>query len=268
MSKIHPTAVIMENVKIGNDVEIGPFTVIQSNVTLGDGCYIDSHVTIGHDTEIGARCRIYHGALVGVDPQDHRFDPNIPAKTVIGSDTVIREYVTIHRSPFENGETRIGNHVLLMGFVHIGHDCRISDRVTIANSTAVSGHCEIGEGAVLSGYILIHQFSRIGALAMVSARTLIVQDIPPFCLLAENNHIFGVNTVGLRRNDISSDDRAAIKRAVRLYFYSGMNGSNAMEEIAKESGNKYVDEFLAFIKAGKRGIMPGDPGLIRKVEED
>ena len=249
MNKIHPTAVIAPGVELGDNIEIGPYVVIEHDVKIGDGCYLDTSVQIGHHTTVGERCRIYHGALVGIDPQDHRFNPDTPASTEIGSDTVIREYVTIHRSPFENGKTIVGNHVLLMAFVHIGHDCRIADHVTIANSTGVSGHVEIGFGAVLSGYILIHQFSRIGEMAMVAARTNIVQDIPPYCLLGESGYVCGANVVGMRRNNIASADRTAIRHAIRVYFYSGLNGSNALREIMDGEPNEYVRKFVDFIKA-------------------
>ncbi|MGN0849589.1 MAG: acyl-ACP--UDP-N-acetylglucosamine O-acyltransferase [Victivallaceae bacterium] len=268
MNKIHPTAVIAPGVELGDNIEIGPYVVIEHDVKIGDGCYLDTSVQIGHHTTVGERCRIYHGALVGIDPQDHRFNPDTPASTEIGSDTVIREYVTIHRSPFENGKTIVGNHVLLMAFVHIGHDCRIADHVTIANSTGVSGHVEIGFGAVLSGYILIHQFSRIGEMAMVAARTNIVQDIPPYCLLGESGYVCGANVVGMRRNNIASADRTAIRHAIRVYFYSGLNGSNALREIMDGEPNEYVRKFVDFIKAGKRGIMPGDPNMLHRRDDE
>ncbi|MGN0870629.1 MAG: acyl-[acyl-carrier-protein]--UDP-N-acetylglucosamine O-acyltransferase, partial [Victivallales bacterium] len=140
---IHPTAVVSPNAEIGKNVEIGPYAVIDDDVRIGDDCFIDAHVKIGQYTTIGPRCRIYFGAFVGAEPQDHRFYKGIQSYTEIGSDTVIREYVTIHRPPFEFLKTTIGNHVLLMAFVHIGHDVIIGDRVTIANNTALSGHVQV-----------------------------------------------------------------------------------------------------------------------------
>ena len=186
MTDIHPTAVISPKAQIGTGVRIGPYSIVEDDCVIGDDCVIDSHVKIARYTTLGPRCRVYLGALGGEEPQDHRFTPGTVAWTTVGADTTIREYVTIHRSPFAERYTRIGSGTLLMSFVHIGHDAQIGDRVTIANQTAVSGHVIIEDQAVLSGYILIHQFCRIGRLAMVGARTIIRQDIPPFCMLAEN----------------------------------------------------------------------------------
>ena len=162
---IHPTAIVSPKAEIGKNVEIGPYTVIEDDVKIGDDCYIDAHVKIGQYTTIGPRCRIYFGVYIG-EPQDHRFYRGIRSFVEIGADTVLREYVTVHRPPFEFLKTVIGDHVLLQAFVHIAHDCMLSDRVTISNHTALSGHCQVGPGAVISGYVLAHQFTRIGALAM------------------------------------------------------------------------------------------------------
>lgn len=257
---IHKTAVIAPDAVIGKDVEIGPYVTIEDNVVIGDGCQIHSHAKIARYTTIGKRCRIYMGALVGEEPQDHRFYPGLVSSTEIGSETIIREYVTIHRPPFEGMKTIIGNNVLLMAFVHIAHDCIIHDYVTIANHAAITGHVEVGQGAVLSGYVFVHQFSRIGAFSMVTASARINQDIPPFCLLGDNDCIYGPNTIGLRRAGFDSAQRIAIKKAIKIYFLQDYNGTAAIEKITKELGDsKEVSQFVEFIRSSQRGMMPGKP---------
>ena len=147
-----------------------------------------------------------------------------------------------------------------MAFVHVAHDVIIGDRVTIANHTAITGHVQIGDGAVLSGYAKIHQFCRIGALAMIGAGCMISQDVPPFCMLREFNFITGPNTIGLRRAGLTNEQRFAIRKAIKAYFFAGLNSKNAIEEI--EKSDFYTPEvrlFADFIKETKRGIMPGNP---------
>ncbi len=261
MSKIHPSAVIAPGAVIGRDVEIGPYAVIAEDTVIGDGCFIDAHVKVARYTTVGANTRIYFGALVGEEPQDHRFRPGIVSGTSIGSNSVIREYVTIHRSPFENGRTVIGDGTLLMAFVHVGHDAVIGNHVTVANHSAISGHVIIEDGAVLSGYVLIHQFCRIGALAMIGGRTIITQDIPPYCMLAENECVCGPNTVGLRRAGFSSELRISIRRAIKTFFFKGLNSANALAQIETENPGEEVKHFMDFIRNSSRGIMPGDPDI-------
>lgn len=262
MSQIHPTAVIDPGARLGRDLVIGPYAVIEGDTAIGDGCFIDAHVKIARYTTLGEGTRVYFGALIGEEPQDHRFRPGTVSRTSIGAHTVLREYVTIHRSPFENGETVIGDQTLLMAFVHVGHDARIGNRVTIANHTGISGHVVIEDGAVLSAYVLIHQFCRIGAIAMIGGRTIVTQDIAPYCMLAENEKICGPNTVGLRRNGFDSALRLQIRRAIKTYFFRNLNGTNALAEIEKQPVPPELAHFIEFIRNTTRGLMPGDPALI------
>ncbi len=262
MNNIHPTAIISPLAEIGSDVEIGPYCVIEDNVKLGSGCYLDAHVKIARYTTIGNNCRIYYGALIGTEPQDHRFKPGVISFTEIGDNVILREYVTVHRSPFEQQKTIVGANTLLMAFVHVGHDAVIGAYVTVANHTGISGHVVIDDFAVLSGYVLIHQFCRIGRLTMIGGRNIVTQDIPPYCMLAENSCICGPNTVGLRRAGLSAERRAAIRTAIKIFFFKGLNSKNAFAEIAKLDATPEIALFTEFIQNSNRGIMSGDPNMV------
>ena len=260
---IHPTAVVSPEAKIGRNVEIGPYAVIEDNVTIGDGVFIDSHVKICRYTTVGDNSRFYMGSLVGEEPQDHRMVPGIKSYTEIGANVILREYVTVHRSPFENGLTSIGDGTLLMAFVHVGHDARIGKNVTCANHTAISGHVQIGDGAVLSGYIMVHQFCRIGELAMISPGLKVRQDAPPFTLISEKGCVYGPNVVGLRRAGMSADERSAIKKTIKIFFFKGLNVSNAEKEMqSADFKNQYTDHFCKFMTSNERGILPPDPEML------
>lgn len=265
---IHPTAIVHQDAVIGENVEIGPYSVIEQDVKIGDNCYIDAHVKISRYTTMGDRCRVYYGALVGEEPQDHRFYPGIVSYTEIGSDTVIREYATIHRPPFEEQKTVIGNHCLLMGFVHIAHDVVLADHVTIANNSILAGHIQVEEGAVISGHVLIHQFCKIGKLAMVGPDIKIIQDVPPFCLVGDNGFVYGPNVVGLRRAGMTGEQRKSIRSAIKTFFFKGLSANNACEEIEKEAPTPEVNHFVNFVKASTRGILPGKPSKNTSTKED
>ena len=262
MHNIHPTAVVSPDAVIGKDVVIGAYAIIGHDVTIGDGCMIDAHVKIAPYTTIGERTRIYFGAVVGDDPQDHRFVPGVKSYTRIGSDTIIREYVTIHRSPFADAVTSVGDHTLLMAFVHVGHDAVIGNHVTVANNSVFAGHVEVEDGAVISAYVLVHQFCRLGALCMIGGRTLVRQDVPPFCMLDEDNTVCGPNVVGLKRSGFDDKRRLVIRKLIKLFFFRNLNSTQALEQIAAEfPGDTDAETFSVFINRSKRGIMPGNPRL-------
>ena len=97
---IHPTAVIAPSARIGRDVHIGPYSVIGEDTVIGDDCWIDAHVKISDQTTLGPRCRVYFGALIGEEPQDHRFRPGTVALREIRRYQKSTELL-IRRMPFQ-----------------------------------------------------------------------------------------------------------------------------------------------------------------------
>jgi len=126
---IHQTAIVDENSKIADDVEIGPYTVIGADVEIGSGSRIGPHVVINGPTKIGKNNRIFQFASVGEDPQDLKFSGE-KSYLEIGDNNTVREFVTISRGTADGGgATRIGNDNLLMAYVHIAHDCQIGNHI-------------------------------------------------------------------------------------------------------------------------------------------
>jgi len=62
------------SVKLGEDVKIGAYSVVEPDVTIGDGTIIGNHVTISSNTKIGSDCQIFHSASIGAVPQDLKYD--------------------------------------------------------------------------------------------------------------------------------------------------------------------------------------------------
>ena len=261
--KIHPTAVISPEAKIGKNVEIGPYAVIEDNVEIGDNCFIDCQTKICKFTTIGSNTRIYKNAIVGEDPQDHRMVPNTESYTIIGSNVVIREYVTVHRSPTPGAITKVGDGCMLMAFVHIAHDVKLGNNVTIANHSILSGHIEVGNNVVISGHVMIHQFCRIGDMAMVTPGTKIRQDVPPYVLLSDNGKVAGLNIVGLRRSGMTAAERSGLKKTLKTFYFKGLNFGNAAKEMeTADFTNQYTDKFCEFMTSSKRGVLSADPEVL------
>lgn len=255
---IHETAIISPLSDIADDVRVGPYTIIEDNVKIGSGSVIGPHCHIRSFTEMGERVTVHHGAVIGDYPQDHGFNPDDDISyTVIGDECVIREYVTIHRgTKKQDNITRIGNQVMLMGFVHIAHDCQIDDNVTICNMSMIGGHVHVARKAFLSVNSSVHQFVQIGEFVMVGADCKIVQDIPPYCLVSDGNLIYGPNTVGLKRGGFDLEARKDIKQAIKYLFFNNMNREDALSAIQSEFGEKdHIKRFTEFVEASKRGIV-------------
>jgi len=254
-TNVHTTAIVDPGAKLGENVEVGPYSVIGPNVTIGERTRIAPHAVVVRDTTIGERCEIHSGAVVGGDPQDLKWEGE-HTTCIVGNDTTIREYVTINRGTRALGRTQVGDGCLLMAYVHIAHDCQIGDGVILSNAVNLAGHVTIDEQAILGGMTPVHQFTRIGAHAFVGGASRIQKDVPPYVKAAGNPaELFGLNTVGLDRRGFPENVKAELRRAYRIFFQSKHNIAQALQR-AKNELHPYPEivRFLTFIAESERGV--------------
>lgn len=247
---IHPDA------QIAKDVEIGPFTTIADNVRIGSGTKIGPNVTIMSGARVGAYCQIFPGAVIAAIPQDLKFQGEDTTAT-IGDYSTIRECVTISRGTAANGVTHIGNHALLMAYVHVGHDCIIGDNAIIANSVQLSGHVNLADYVTIGGTAAVKQFVKIGAHAMVGGGSLVRKDIPPYIKAArEPIKYCGLNVVGLKRRGFTTQQLATIKWIYDFIFQHKLPLKEAISQITHivPTGPE-KEAVLRFIQTATLGII-------------
>lgn len=252
---IHKTAEIDSSAILGKNVAIGAFSIVGAGAKIGDNTEVGSHVLIHPRTVIGRDCKIHHGASIGDEPQMVGFE-DIASWVEIGEGTVIREYVTIHRGAKELQATKIGNHCMLMNYVHIAHDCELGDHVIIVNYTGLSGHVVVEDHAFVSGQVGVHQFVRIGKNAMVGGKTAVTKDILPYSLVEGiPARMVSINAVGLRRNHIPPENRTALKNAFKFLQDPSHNTRQAIEKMETEIEMRDEIRYLIhFINHSSRGI--------------
>lgn len=217
---IHETAIIHENAVIGKNANIGPYSVIGPNVKIGNNVDIKSHVVIDGDTTIGDNCEIFPFASIGMPPQDLKFHGE-KSKLIIGHSNKIREYVTIQPGT-ESGrmETVVGNNCLFMASSHVAHDCIVGNHVIMANNATIAGHVTVEDFVIIGGLSAVHQFVRIGKHAIIGGMTAIARDVVPFASsFSEHDKISGVNLVGLKRNNFSSEQIRIIQKIFDILFF-------------------------------------------------
>jgi UDP-N-acetylglucosamine acyltransferase len=256
MTHIHPRAVVAPEAKLGSDVSVGAFSVIGPGVVVGCGTSIGSHVIIDGIAEIGERCQISGHVVLGAPPQILE-DQSETTRLVVGDETVIREYASVHRGSLKGrGTTMLGQRNYIMAYAHVGHDCVLGDDVVVSSQAGLAGHVEVEERAVIGGKAGIHQFVRIGKYAMVGACSAVSQDIPPFMMANGNRaRCYGLNSVGLRRYGVSREAIVKLKQAYRVIFLSKLNTSQALERLATEVDScPEVEHLIHFIKISSRGI--------------
>jgi len=251
-------SIIHPNAKIGQNVIISPFCIIEEDVIIGDGTWIGPHVTINNGVRIGKNCRFFPGAIVGSVPQDLKFAGE-QSTLEIGDNVTIREYCTLNRGTAANEKTVIGDHALLMAYVHVAHDCIIGERVILANNVNLAGHITIGNQTVLGGLTAVHQFVKIGPHVMIGGGSLVRKDVPPFVRAGREPLSYnGVNTVGLKRRGFTPEQILNIQDIYRILYVKGNNVTKAVqiiEQTMPDTPEKTL--ILDFIKGATRGIMRG-----------
>lgn len=250
--KIHPTAVIETGAQLDEAVEIGPYVCIGAEVEIGARTVVQSHAVIEGRVRLGTDNQVGHGTVIGGLPQDLSFKPGTPSRVEIGNGNVIREHVTIHRGTAEDSATRMGDNNFLMAGAHLGHNCSIGSKVVIANHCLLGGYVLVEDSVFLGGGCVFHQFMRIGRLAIAQGQSGFSKDIPPFCLAAKHNRVFGLNVVGLRRAGFSAAERSELKRAFQLLYGSGLNVSQALARADELEWKAPAQTFFQFVREAKR----------------
>jgi UDP-N-acetylglucosamine acyltransferase len=235
---IHPTAIVGPDVKLGNNVKIGPFCIIVGNVNIGDGTRLHASVSIGFPAQnIGTK--EYLGTIE------------------IGQNCEFREFATVHSSKYTEGKTVIGDNCYIMNYSHVAHDCTLENNVTLINNVSLGGHSYIEKNAFLMAYCGTHQFCRVGTFTAVAPFSGARQDLPPYCLFNEQPAAFaGLNLIALKRAGFGSDEINALRHITKLFF----NEKNSLQKIKDLSANEpwgnvpQVQHFIKFIEESKRGV--------------
>lgn len=255
---IDSRAHVSPKARLGADVSVGPFSVIEDDVVIGDGTWIGSGVSVSGGARIGRECKIFHGAALAGPPQDLKYAGE-PTLLEVGDGTVVREFVTLNRATAASGVTRIGKNCLFMAYTHVAHDCQLGDNVILANCVALGGHVLLGDWVIIGGLTPIHQFVRVGDHAMIGGGFRVPKDVPPYILAGSEPLAFErLNLVGLRRRGFDDKAISSLDHAYRLLYKSGFNVSQAVAKIKEEVAlTNEVSNLLAFIAGSKRGIIPG-----------
>jgi len=203
---IHPTAIIGADVRLGKDVHVGPWTVIEDGTVIGDRCVIEAQVFIGQRAKLGHECHIYpqvtireecvlgqrvilhSGVRIGGD--GYGYNPvlkpdgtieiqKIPQVGIVelGDDVEIGCNTTIDRARF--GRTRIGHCTKIDNLVQIGHNVQVGDMSGIIAQAGVAGSTRIGSGCLIWAQAGISGHLTIGDRAQVGPASGLSKDVPP-----------------------------------------------------------------------------------------
>jgi UDP-N-acetylglucosamine acyltransferase len=254
---IHRTAIVSPEADLADDVQVGPYSVIEGKVRVGPGCVIRPGAYLVGPLTMGRNNTVYSGAVLGEVPQHMKFE-NEPSWLEIGDNNIFREQVTVHRGTKHSWATRIGHGNFFMANSHVAHDCTVGNNCIFANGAVIGGHVTVEDNVYLSGNSAAHQFVRLGRLSMLSGVSSTTKDMAPFVIQHRHNVMAAVNVVGMRRAGVSTPSIDAVRRAFAILFRHQGVLTTALAQMEKEYGHvAEVAELVGFIRSSTRGICFG-----------
>ena len=255
MANVHPTAIVHAGAVLGEGCTVGPYAIIGPHVVLGPRCRIHPHAIVDGHTTMGSDNEVFPFACIGGKTQDLKHTGGV-AFVRIGDHNVFRESCTVHAATAEGHATIVGSHNHFLATTHLAHDCQVGSHVIMSNLASLAGHVVVEDHAVLGGMAAVHQFVRIGCHAMVGGCSKVVQDIPPFMMVDGNPAgTRFVNKVGLERRGFTPEAVAALTKAYKILFRSGLTTANALARIEAEvEATPEILHLAQFTRASQRGL--------------
>ncbi len=197
---IHPTAVISASAKLGANVSVGAYSVIEDDVVIGDNTIIFPQVYIGKRTQIGTDCILYPqvvvredcvlknhvilqpGAKIGNDgfgfifhEGKHHKIPQI-GNVIIEDDVEIQANSCVDRAKLSH--TVVGANTKIDNLVQIAHNVKVGRSTIMCAQVGVAGTTTIGNGVIAAGQVGIIGHLHIGDGVQMAAQSGVTCDIP------------------------------------------------------------------------------------------
>lgn len=215
-NQIHETALIGDQVEMGHNNCIGPFSVIGGMgcpVTLGNHNYIGANCVLGSLPE-NAR-ELPGSAMMRIQQRNRGMgaDKSV-AGLVIGSMVVLRDLVTVHGGMQQS--TRLADLVYVHSQCHLDHDSEVEVGAVLAPGVTTGGRVSLGAFSQTGLESALHQDTRIGAFSMIGMNSTVKGTINPFSLYyGSPSRYRGLNLVRLKRLGMSTSEIKEIKDLVR-----------------------------------------------------
>jgi UDP-3-O-[3-hydroxymyristoyl] glucosamine N-acyltransferase len=199
---IHPQAAVSPSAKIGDDVSIGAFCVVDKEAEIGRGTVLFPHVTVYPRVRIGKDCLIHSqvsiredcilgnnvilhcGAVIGADgfgyvqkaDKTHVKIPQL-GTVVIEDDVEVGANTTIDRAALDKTVIRKGTKI--DNLVQIAHSVEIGENSIIMSQVGIAGSSKIGKNVLIAGQAGIPDHVRVGDNSKIAAKTGVLRDLPP-----------------------------------------------------------------------------------------
>ncbi|MCF7918821.1 MAG: acetyltransferase [Candidatus Cloacimonetes bacterium] len=218
-----------ETAQIGKNTRLGIFSIILADVIIGDDCQIGHNVVIHPGSRIGDGVRIDDNSIIGKEPlrsprsifqEAKQFEP-----AVIGDNCLIGAHVTIYTG------SRLGKSNLVADLATIREDVEIGDyniigrNVTIENFTKIGNRNKLETNAYITAYSVLGNYCFIAPCVATSNDNYMGRDPERFQhfkgVTIKDGGRIGVNATILPGKTIEKNGTAAAGSLVTKDIQSG-----------------------------------------------
>lgn len=215
---IHPTAIISSDAEVGNNVSIGPFTIIHAGVSIGDGTSIGSNCELGVPTPLADGANLHIGADSVIRSHSVFYQGSVFGdKLVTGHRVTVREKTVAGRNlqigtlSDIQGHCHIGDYVRFHSNVHIGQHSKLGNFIWIFPYVVLTNDphppSSVMMGAIVEDFVAIATMSiilpgvRVGKGALVGAHSSVSRNVEPDTVVAGSPAKYICDTSKLKLKD-------------------------------------------------------------------
>jgi len=197
---VHPSAVVAEDVDLGEGVSVGPHSTIGegtrvgARTVIGAGCALGRRVEVGADAllhphvvvedgcRVGSRCILHAGVVIGADGFGFATVDGVHFKVpqvgivVVEDDVELGANVCVDRAAL--GVTRIGRGTKVDNLVQIGHNVEIGEGALLVAQVGISGSTRLGHHVTMAGQTGVAGHLTIGDRAVIGAKSAVYKSVP------------------------------------------------------------------------------------------
>jgi acyl-[acyl carrier protein]--UDP-N-acetylglucosamine O-acyltransferase len=201
MTLIHPAAIVSPNARLGNDVQVGAFSIIHENVVLGDGVIVNAFCELGVKTALGDGSPLIIGCNALIRSHSIFYESSVFGDSLVTGHRVVVREKTFAGKSFQigtaseiQGDCTIGDYVRFQSNIFVGKTVRIGSFVRIAPYVVLTNDptppSEVMAGCIIEDYASVSAAStilpgvRVGRHALVAAQSCVTKDVPDRMVVA------------------------------------------------------------------------------------
>ena len=197
---VSPYAFVSKKAKIGSNVAIQPFAVVEDDAEIGDGTVLYPHAYVGKRVKIGQNCTLYpnttvredcvlgnrvilqSGAVIGGDGFGYITQNGKHSKVLQTGNVVLQDDVEIgcntciDRATVDS--TIVGKGTKIDNLVHLGHNDVLGENCLVVAHVGISGSVTVGNNVTFAGQVGTVGHITIGNNCVFGGKAGITNNVP------------------------------------------------------------------------------------------